>query len=73
MDEYIYFVPLPPGINEAVLSCVDGYTIYIDSDLDEVGRMKAYCHAMQHIQNGDFDVDFCRSADAAERRAHGRA
>lgn len=70
MDEYIYLIPLPPGINEAVLSCVGGYTIYINEKLDEAGRLKAYQHAMRHINNGDFEIGFSGDVDLAEVKAH---
>lgn len=52
---FVYLVKLPPGINEAVLPCLEGYTIYIDSRLTWEGRQKAYNHAMKHIRNGDFE------------------
>lgn len=53
-DVYIYFTDLPNRIHEMVTPCCDGYTIYIDDRLDEIGRWKAYSHAMRHIINGDF-------------------
>ena len=37
---YTYYVPLPEGVNEAVMSCIDGYTIYIDETLDEEQKKK---------------------------------
>lgn len=54
---YTYFVQLPDGINEAVLSCMDGYTIYIDESLDREQKVKAFVHAMKHIANNDFEKD----------------
>lgn len=54
---YTYYVSLPEGVNEAVMSCIDGYTIYIDETLDEEQRKKAFVHAMGHIANNDFDKD----------------
>ena len=52
---YVYMVNLPPGVSEAVTPCFDGYTIYIADRLDEIGQRKAYCHALRHIYNGDFN------------------
>lgn len=49
----------------------DYYTLVIDSDLDEDGRLNAYMHELRHIENDDFDRD--RIADAAELIAHGKA
>lgn len=54
-DIFVYHVKLPPGINEMVLPCVGGYTIYLDSDLSDEGRLKAYRHALSHIDNCDFE------------------
>lgn len=51
---YTYVVPLPNGVNEAVLSCADGYTIYIDDKLSPTGRVEAYNHAVRHIYANDF-------------------
>lgn len=48
-------VRLPPGINEIVLPCVGGYTIYIDSSLTYEQREDAYRHALWHIEHGDFE------------------
>lgn len=54
---YTYSVPLPDGVNEAVLPCADGYTVYIDIDLDDDQRKKALTHALKHIANNDFEKD----------------
>ena len=66
MDLFIYFVALPQGINEMVMPCIDGYTIYIDQDLDELGRLKAFWHAVKHIRREDFHGD----AGKVEMEAH---
>ena len=67
---FIYFVLLPTGISEAVISGVDQFTIYIDSRLSEEQKQKAYRHAMWHIQNGDFDYNCDRSVQEVEYEAH---
>ena len=56
MDEiYIYHVALPDGCNEAVLPCMDGYTIYINEKLDETQQLAALRHAMKHIKRNDWE------------------
>lgn len=52
---YTYFVRLPEGINEVVMPCLDGYTVYIDSSLSDERKIKAYNHALLHIVNRDFE------------------
>lgn len=51
---YTYIVPLPPGVNEAVMPCADGYTVYIADHLSHAGRLEAYKHALRHIKRGDW-------------------
>ena len=66
---YIYLVKLPPGINEAVLPCEDGYTVYLDERLMGEDLIRAYDHAMEHIDNGDCWNE-TMSAGEKEQRAH---
>lgn len=54
---YVYYVQLPDGIDEAVLPCIDGYTIYIDSRQSKSEMEQAYKHAISHIINNDFEKD----------------
>jgi len=61
---YTYYVSLPEGVNEAVMPCLDGYTIYIDDTLDEEQQKKAFVHAMSHIANNDFDKDDVQDIEA---------
>lgn len=51
---YVYLVLLPDGINEMVAPSGTGYTVYIDERLDREHQMKAYAHALEHIQRNDF-------------------
>lgn len=51
---YVYHIGLPDGIREMVTPCLDGFTVYIDKNLDEWSRQKAYNHAVEHITNNDF-------------------
>ena len=59
---YIYRVPLPNGVKEMVMPDVDddGFTMYINEKLSDENALKAYQHALKHIENNDFeksDVD----------------
>ena len=55
-DIYHYTVPLPDGVDEAVLPGIDGYTIYTADRLDHDGALKAYNHALRHINRKDFET-----------------
>lgn len=52
---YVYIVRLPDGIDEMISPCLDGYTIYLDDQLSNEGRLEAYNHALKHIQDNDFE------------------
>lgn len=61
----------PPKVKAFVVKnrAEDYYTLVIDSDLDEDGRLNAYMHELRHIERDDFDRG--RNADMAELIAHG--
>lgn len=64
MDKIFTFITdLPDGINEMVTPCFEGFTVYIDSRLDEVGRLKAFQHAIEHIARGDFEKENVQSIE----------
>lgn len=67
---YVYLVKLPPHVNEMVVPCINGYTVYIDETLDDAHRIAAYDHALKHIKNSDFDKSDVQQieANAHERR-----
>ena len=67
-DIYVYFVALPDGINEMVTPCDLGYTVYLDINLDEHQRKKAYFHALEHIKRNDFGKDDVQEIEAEARR-----
>ena len=54
-DIFVYFVNLPDGVNEAVLECATGYTIYIDPRQSKAGIARSYQHAFNHIRRNDFN------------------
>ena len=57
-DVFVYFMKLPDGIDEFVTPCSDGFTVYIDSSLDDRHRRKAYAHAIGHIKEMDFEKEY---------------
>lgn len=67
---FVYLIKMPHGISEAVLPCEDGYTIYLEESLTREELIRAYDHAISHIDNGDF-YDETRSVSQKELRAHG--
>lgn len=67
---FTYFVKLPDGIDEVVMPCLDGYTVYIDVNLSEQQQLKAYAHALHHIRNNDFEKPDVQDIEA---EAHSRA
>lgn len=54
-DIYVYLIDLPLAVREMVAPCIDGYTVYINSRLDHAGRVRAYLHALHHIENNDWE------------------
>lgn len=54
-DIFVYCIDLPAGINEVVTPCLDGYTIYIADALSPQGKKEALEHALNHIQNDDWN------------------
>lgn len=53
-DVFVYSVKLPNGIEEMVVPCCDGHTIYLDERLDDARRDRAYRHALEHIRRDDW-------------------
>lgn len=67
-DVFVYLTALPDGINELVLPCADGYTVYLDDGLDQAGRIDKYEHAIEHIRENDFSKS---NVQEIECDAHG--
>lgn len=65
---YTYRVEIPGGKEAAVTPCADGYTVYIDSRLDDAHAIRAYQHELAHILHDDFDSD--KTADQIEMERH---
>lgn len=65
MDEiFVYFAPLPDGVHEMVVPCLEGYTVYIDEKQDDFGRAKSYLHAIDHIRGNDHEEMDVQSIEA---------
>ena len=54
-DVFVYIVDLPDRVEEMVTPCIDGYTVYLNARLTYAGRVRAYHHAMRHIERNDFE------------------
>ncbi len=68
VDVYVYIVDLPERVDEMVTPCLDGYTVYLNARLSYAGRVKAYHHAIRHIERNDFEND---DVQKIEEEAHG--
>ena len=56
-DIYVYIVDLPPTVPELVAPCFGGYTIYLNARLSYPDRVKAYLHALTHVERNDWEKD----------------
>lgn len=65
---FVYLTKLPDGIDEFVVPCLDGHTVYIDESLDDKHRRKAYDHAIGHIKEMDFEKDSVSEIENEARR-----
>ena len=63
-DIFVYFAPLPDGVHEMVVPCLEGYTVYIDENQDDFGRARSYLHAIDHIRENDHEKTDVQSIEA---------
>jgi len=71
-DVFVYLrYDLPTTQAGFTSPCLNGYTIYINGNLDEAHQQKAYEHELEHIRRGDFDIDCEKDVQAIEAEAHG--
>lgn len=54
-DIFVYIVDLPLTVAEMVTPCTGGYTIYLNAKLTQEDRIKAYRHALRHVERNDWD------------------
>ena len=73
VDVYVYEVDIHGKVSEAVVPCIDGYTVYINRNLPRNRRISALEHAVRHILRGDFEKpdtgeieEECHEADAQQ-------
>lgn len=54
-DVYVRFCKMPGRMHEFVAPCAEGYCVYIDDSLDRPHQLAAYEHALEHINNEDWN------------------
>ena len=54
-DIYVYIVDMPTSAAEMIMPCNGGYTIYLNARLSYQDRVKAYLHALGHVERNDFE------------------
>ena len=63
-DVNTFLVNFPSPGNEMVVQNEDGtYTVLINAKLSQDGQFKAYQHALNHINNGDFEKSDIQSIE----------
>ena len=68
-DVYVYPVDLPPKIKAFSTPCPDGFTVYINQNLDQRHQFSAYQHELEHIRSNDFEK---QNVQAVEYAAHNK-
>lgn len=54
-DIHVYLIDMP--VNELVCPCgAFEYTVYINARLDDASRLRAYKHAIRHIDRNDWEL-----------------
>lgn len=54
-DIYVYVVDMPTTAAEMIMPCTGGYTIYLNAKLSQEERVRAYRHALKHVERNDWD------------------
>ena len=67
-DIYVYIVDMPTTAAEMIMPCSGGYTIYLNARLSYQDRVKAYLHALGHVERNDFEK---ADVQKIEMEAHG--
>ena len=62
-DVYVYFEHLPDGINEMITPCLGGYTIYLDPRQSFESMRDSYKHALSHIEQNDFEMEYVQEIE----------
>ncbi len=66
-DIYVYLVDLPGSVTEMVAPCCGGFTIYLNARLSYQDRVKAYLHALGHVERNDWKKE---DVQQIEKEAH---
>lgn len=66
-DIYVYIVDMPTTASEMIMPCSCGFTIYLNAKLSYQDRVKAYLHAMKHIERNDWEK---HDIQEIEKEAH---
>ena len=66
-DIYVYLVDLPTAVPEMVAPCCGGYTIYLNARRSHCDRVKAYLHALEHVERNDWERS---DVQQIEKEAH---
>lgn len=64
---YVYLVDLPTTVPEMVAPCCGGFTIYLNARLSYQDRVKAYLHALGHVERNDWEKN---DVQLIEKEAH---
>ena len=56
-DIYVYVVDMPTTAAEMIMPCTGGYTIYLNAKLTQEERVKAYRHALRHVERNDWEKE----------------
>ena len=56
-DIYVYIVDMPTTAAEMIMPCPGGYTIYLNAKLSYQERLKAYLHALGHVERNDWEKE----------------
>ena len=56
-DVFVYLIDMPVSVPEMVLPCDAGFTVYVNARLAHGDRVRAYLHALRHIENDDWSKE----------------
>lgn len=69
-DIYVYVVDMPTTAAEMIMPCTGGYTIYLNAKLSQEERVRAYRHALKHVERNDWEKE---DVQQIESEAHKEA
>ena len=66
-DVFVRCIKMPQKVKGFTLPGADGYNVYINEQRDQIGRIRAYRHEVEHINQGDYEKT---DVQMIERAAH---